>query len=135
MSEINSVFVSGNLTRDAELRRTAAGNAVVSFGIAVNERRLNSQTGDYEDVPNFFDVVMWGKYAEAVSGALVKGQHVTVAGKLRQSTWERDGQKRSKVEIIASEVKGLPRKVKQQGSDGNAQYDDYASVYDEDIPF
>lgn len=137
LSEINSVFVSGNLTRDAELRRTASGNAVVNFGIAVNERKKNVQTGDYEDVPNFFDVVMWGKYAEAISGALVKGLHVTIAGKLQQNTWEREGQRRSKVEIVAAEVKGIPRRAKQQGGDDYAQQQaDYASaVYDDDIPF
>lgn len=139
---INKVYLSGNLTRDAELRRTQAGTAVVNFGMAVNERRLNRHTGEYDDYANFVDCTMWGKLAEAVSGALVKGQRVTIEGRLHMSAWERDGQKRTKIEVIVENVEGLPRK-NQQGTQpqGVAQKQaDFASavydaVYDDDIPF
>ena len=87
---INRVVVSGNLTRDPELRSTANGTAVLSLGIAVNDRRKNPQTGEWEDFPNFIDCTMFGARAEAVSRYLSKGQKVLIEGKLRWSQWERD---------------------------------------------
>ncbi len=101
---INRVVVSGNLTRDPELRSTANGTAVLSLGIAVNDRRKNPQTGEWEDFPNFIDCTMFGARAEAVSRYLSKGQKVLIEGKLRWSQWERDGQKRSKIDVIVDEI-------------------------------
>lgn len=106
---INKVIVSGNLTRDPELRQTSSGTAVLSFGVAVNERVKNNQTGEWEDRPNFLDCTMWGKRGEAVSKYLAKGSKVCIEGRLRQNTWEKDGQKRSKVEIVADELELMSR--------------------------
>lgn len=101
---INRVNISGNLTRDPELRATASGMPVMSFGVAVNDRRRNSNTGEWEDPPNFIDCTMFGTRAESVSRFLSKGSKVAIEGKLRWSSWERDGQKRSKLEVIVDEI-------------------------------
>lgn len=104
---INRVIISGNLTRDPELRATASGMPVLGFGVAVNDRRRNQQTGEWEDYPNFIDCTMFGARAESVSRFLSKGSKVAIEGKLRWSQWERDGQKRSKIEVIVDEIEFL----------------------------
>ena len=101
---INRVMVSGNLTRDPELRQTAGGMSVLSFGIAVNDRRKNSSTGEWEDYPNFLDCTLFGARADGLAKILTKGAKVAIDGKLRWSQWEREGQKRSKVEIIVDSL-------------------------------
>lgn len=102
---INRVIVSGNLTRDPEVRTTASGNPVMGFGIAVNDRRKNQQTGEWEDYPNFIDCTMFGARAQSVSRFLTKGSKVAIEGKLRWSQWEtNEGKKRSKIEIIVDEI-------------------------------
>lgn len=102
---INRVIVSGNLTREPEVRTTASGNPVMGFGIAVNDRRKNSQTGEWEDYPNFIDCTMFGARAQSVSRFLSRGSKVAIDGKLRWSQWEtNEGQKRSKIEIIVDEI-------------------------------
>ena len=106
---INRVTISGNLTRDPELRATAGGTQVLSFGVAVNDRRRNPQNGEWEDYPNFVDCTMFGTRAEAVSRYLSKGSKVAIEGKLRYSSWERDGQRRSKLEVIVDEIEFLSR--------------------------
>lgn len=130
---INHVTITGNITRDPELRSTAGGTAVLSFGIAVNDRRKNA-SGQWEDVPNFFECVTFGNRATALSDILTKGMKVAIAGKLHYSSWEKDGQKHSKVDIIANEIELMQNRKPQQEQDyqppQQAQY-----VYDEDIPF
>lgn len=103
---INRVVVSGNLTRYPELRVTPGGTQVLGFGVAVNDRRRNQQTGEWEDYPNFIDCTMFGNRAEALSRILRKGMKVAIEGKLRYSSWEdkNGGGRRSKVEIIPDEV-------------------------------
>ena len=103
---INRVVVSGNLTRDPELRATPGGTQVLGLGVAVNDRRRNQQTGEWEDYPNFIDCTMFGNRAEALSRILRKGMKVAIEGKLRYSSWEdrNGGGRRSKVEIIPDEV-------------------------------
>lgn len=126
---INKVLISGNLTRDPETRRTAGGTAVMSFGVAVNDRARNQQTGEWEDRPNFVDCVMFGTRAEAVGRYLSKGGKVAIEGKLRWSQWQtQDGSKRSKLEVIVDEIEFMSRGEQQ----GNAPA---ADVYSEDIPF
>lgn len=107
---INRVNISGNLTRDPELRATAGGTQVLSFGVAVNDRRKNPQTGEWEDYPNFVDCTMFGARAEAMNRFLRKGTKVAIEGKLRYSSWERDGQRRSKLEVIVDEVELMSRR-------------------------
>jgi single-strand DNA-binding protein len=110
---INRVNISGNITRDPELRATAGGTQVLNFGVAVNDRAKNPQTGEWEDRPNFIDCVMFGARAEALAKLLAKGMKVAVDGKLRQTSWEKDGQKRSKVEVVAEEVEFMSRREQQ----------------------
>ena len=138
---INRVTISGNLTRDGELRRTQSGTAILSMSVAVNDRRKNPQSGEWEDVPNFVDVVLFGRRAESLANYLVKGTKVCIEGKLRYSSWERDGQKRSKIEVVADEIELMSRERKQQTqSYGQPEYVestviDGGSVYDDDIPW
>ena len=101
---INRVVISGNLTRDAELRSTASGMPVLGIGIAVNDRRKNQQSGEWEDYPNFIDCTMFGTRASSISRFLTKGTKVVIEGKLRYSQWEREGQKRSKIEVIVDDI-------------------------------
>lgn len=103
-SSINIAAISGNLTRDPELRMTPGGTQVLNFGVAVDDRTKNQQTGEWEDRPNFIDCVLFGNRADALSRILRKGIKVAVSGSLRWSQWERDGQKRSKVEVVADKV-------------------------------
>ena len=110
---VNQVAVTGNLTREPELRATQGGTAVLSFGIAVNDRRKNS-SGQWEDVPNFFECVVFGNRATALGDILTKGMKVAIAGKLHYSSWEKDGQKRSKVDIIANDVELMQNRRPQQ---------------------
>lgn len=113
---INRVVISGNITRDAELRQTASGMAVLGFSVAVNDRRKNQQTEQWEDYPNYIDCSMFGTRAEKIAPYLSKGTKVAIAGKLRWSQWERDGQMRSKVEVIVDEIEFMSRQQRQLGS-------------------
>lgn len=123
---INHVTISGNLTRDPELRQTPSGMAILHIGIAVNDRRKGAD-GAWEDVPNFIDCTMFGARAEKLSPRLSKGMKVAIEGKLRWSQWEKDGQKRSKIEVIVTEIELLsqPQAVSQAP----------APMYAEEIPF
>lgn len=104
MSSDNSVFLTGNLTRDPEMRFSQSGLAIANLGIAVNSRRKVSE-GVYEDEPNYFNVVAFGSLAENVGESLGKGVRVTITGRLSWRQWETDdGQKRSTVEVVADSV-------------------------------
>ena len=101
----NSVAVVGNITKEPELRFTPAGQATASFGVAVNRRWQNRQTSEWEESTSFFDVTCWGTLAENVAQSLSKGARVVVTGRLDQRSWEnQNGERRSKVEIVADEV-------------------------------
>lgn len=101
----NTTTLVGNCTRDPELRFTPSGQAVATFGMAVNRRWQNRQTQEWEEEASFFDVVAWGTLGENVAESVVKGTRVVVAGRLEQRTWENDeGDKRSKVQVVADEV-------------------------------
>lgn len=114
---INKVMITGNLTRDPELRQTPAGTQVLNFGVAVNDRRKNQQTGEWEDYPNFVDCVVFGNRAEPLSRFLGKGSKVAVEGRLRYSAWEdKEGKRRSKLEVVVDDVDMMSR-----GAQGTAQ--------------
>lgn len=147
---INRVTITGNLTRDPDLRSTAGGMPVLGFGVAVNDRRKNQQTGEWEDYPNFIDCTMFGARAQSISRFLSKGSKVAIEGKLRWSQWERDGQKRSKIEVIVDEIEFMsarndntaPRNTMNAPMANTAPATAPmaapvvdASVYDTDIPF
>jgi single-strand DNA-binding protein len=100
---INQVILMGNLTRDPELRTTPSGQNVCSFSLAVN-RSWQGQDGSQQDAVDYFDVTAWGKLGELVNQYLSKGRKCLVQGRLSQRSWEQEGQKRSKVEVVASDV-------------------------------
>lgn len=131
---INHVSIIGNLTRDPELHSTQNGTAVLSFGIAVNDRRKNPQTGDWEDYPNFFECSTFGNRATALSDILTKGMKVAITGKLHYSSWEKDGKKHSKVDIIAREIELMQNRKPQQEQDYQSGYRQQPSMYG-DLPF
>jgi len=105
MANGNNVELIGNITRDPELRFTPSGAAVANFGLAVNRRWQNRQTNEWEEQVSFFDIVAWRELAENVAESLTKGSRVMVTGRLDQRSWETDnGEKRSKVEVVADEI-------------------------------
>lgn len=122
---INHVVVSGNLTRDPDERRTASGMAILKLGVAVNDRQKKGD--EWVDYPNFLDVTVFGKRAESLASKLAKGSKVYVVGKLRWSQWDSNGEKRSKVEIIADTVEYERRDRDEQPAQ--------QSLYDDDLPF
>lgn len=140
---INRVIISGNLTRDPDLRCTQSGTAVLSFGVAVNDRCKNQQTGEWEDRPNFVDCTMFGARANSLAQYLSKGTKVSIEGKLRWSQWERDGQKRSKLEVIVDELEFMSSRdgggnaYGNQGCNAPAPSNSAPAPvpYDDDIPF
>lgn len=110
---INKVHLSGNLTRDAELKALPSGTPVLSVGIAVSERVKNQQSGEWEDRPNYFNMSMFGARAEKIAQYLVKGTKVAVEGRLRYRTWEKDGETRSAVDVIVDEIEFMSRREEQ----------------------
>lgn len=131
---INKAFITGNITRDVELRSTGGGLSVANFTVAVNDRRKNQQTGEWEDRPNFIDCTMLGKRAEALAQYLTKGTKVSIEGKLRWSQWvdKNGGGKRSKIEVVVDEVELMARGEKRPSE---AVAEPQTGMYDEDIPF
>lgn len=137
---INRVELTGNLTRDPELRATAGGTSVLAFGLAVNDRKKNPRTGEWEDVPNYVDCAVFGNRADSLSRILCKGMKVAVAGKLHYEQWEKDGQKRSRLSVTADEVELMQRRVeKVPDARGGGRFPTYSGVvepvYDDEIPF
>lgn len=150
---INSCMVSGNLTRDAEMRGT--GVSVLTFSVAVNERRKNPETDEWEEVPSFIDCVLFGRRAQSLQDYLTKGTKVAVQGRLRQDSWEADGQRRSRVQIVVDELEFMSRReggqqVRRRAGDepvggrrmGGGAYqpalrpqEQPADAYGEEIPF
>ena len=118
MADLNHVVLIGRLTRDAELKQTANGQAVCKFSIAVNRRRKNGD--QWEDEANFFDIVVWGRQGESLNQYLLKGKMVGVDGELRQDRWQQDGQNRSKVEVVANYLQLLGGGSGSNNSSGNA---------------
>jgi single-strand DNA-binding protein len=150
-SNINVVVITGNLTRDPELRSTPGGTSVCKLRVAVNSRRKD-QSGNWVDKPNYFDVTVWGAQGENCANYLAKGRPVAVEGRLDWREWEdKEGGKRQSVEVIANSVQFLGSR---DGSGGNgngfspssdvpADTSDYAGSPasggagggDDDIPF
>ena len=100
---LNQVTLMGNLTRDPELRQTPSGQNVTSFSLALN-RSYRDATGEWQEATDYIDIVCWGPLAERVAQYLSKGRRCLVQGRLQSRSWEQDGQKRSKVEVLASDV-------------------------------
>jgi single-strand DNA-binding protein len=149
---INRVVLTGNLTREPELLATTNGVTVCKLGIAVNTRRKNSSTGDWEEKPNFFRVTVFGRQAESCEKYLKKGRPVAIDGRLEWSQYEREGQKRESIDIIADTVQflggredagngnGFSSSVRATESDvpidtGDFETAPVAAGADDDIPF
>jgi single-strand DNA-binding protein len=144
--DINHVVLVGRLTRDPELAHTPGGTPVLRLGLAVNGRQKD-EMGNWVDKPNFFDVKVFGNQAEMLSQHLAKGRRIGVDGRLDWSSWESEGQKRSKVEVVAQSVQFLDSRVDSEGgarqfvpegaataASSEADFPSSAAA-DDDIPF
>ncbi len=110
---MNKTFLMGNLTRDIELRHTPQGTAVCDIGLAVNERRKSGD--EWVDETTFVDVTLWGRNAEVADEYTRKGSSVMIEGRLKLETWEHEGQKRSKLKVVADRLQllgGKPAEAK-----------------------
>ena len=137
MPNLNKVILAGNLTRDPELRYTQSGQAVTDLGLAIN--RYSLVDGQKKEEVNFFNVTAWGKQAEACSSYLSKGSPVLIEGRLQQDTWEKDGQKRSAVKIIAERVEFLGSAKEREGRyaepERTAPVQEKPEETDDEVPF
>lgn len=132
MFSINTYVISGNLTKDPELRATTSGTPVCNGSICYNSRR-KGQSGDFEDAPNFFDFVAFGKAAEVLARKQ-KGDRIVLNGELTQRSWEsKEGERRSKVELLVREFVDASRQNATR-KPAQEQYQE-RDVFDEDIPF
>lgn len=131
MANGNNVTLVGNCTRDPEMRFTQGGQAIATFGLAVNRRWQNRQTQEWEEAVSFFDITCWGQLAENVAESVQKGTRVVVDGRLDQRSWETEqGDKRSKVEIVADEVAPslrwataqITKNERRDGGDGGSSF-------------
>jgi single-strand DNA-binding protein len=121
MANLNKVMLIGRLTRDPEVRTFANGGKVAKIGFAVNNRKKNQQTGQWEDVPVFLDVEAFnrgefGKLADSCEQYLRKGRQIFIEGHLRMDQWETDGQKRSKIVVVVDNFQFL--EPRQDGEGG-----------------
>jgi single-strand DNA-binding protein len=115
---LNQVTLMGNLTRDPELRQTPNGQNVCSFSLALN-RSYKDQSGEWQEATDYVDVVAWGPLGERVSQYLSKGRRCLVQGRLQSRSWEQDGQKRNKVEVLANDVTFLDSRGGDNGESGD----------------
>ena len=122
MASFNKVIVMGNVTRDIELRTIGSGTSVTDIGLAVNDRVKRGT--EWVDETTFVDVTLWGKLAETAQQYLAKGQPVLIEGRLKSESWEKDGQKRSKLKVVAEQMRLLGGKQKSS-----------APQDDDDVPF
>ena len=134
MSDTNLIVLTGNLTRDPELRHTPSGVAVANIGLASN--RKYRQGDELKEDVCFVDVTAFGSTAQAVAEHLVKGRKVLVEGRLRYHACEaQDGQKRSKVDVIANRMNFLPRAAKNGNGSENGADEFDGALDDDEIPF
>ena len=127
--DINQLTITGNLTRDPELRNLPSGTSVCSIRIAHNDRRKGSD-GEWTDVAAFYDVSIWAGMGEYVARELSKGDKVVIAGRLQWREYETDGNKRQAIDIVANSVVPVPK-----NATGQAPADVEPAAGDEDIPF
>jgi single-strand DNA-binding protein len=143
MTDVNVTVIQGRLTRDPELKYTAKGTAVLSFSIASNKSiKKNDQ---WEDETSFFDIVQFGKVAEYTKQKISRGVGVLVSGELKQERWEKDGQQRSRVTVVAQSVlpvlreqaapQAAPQATTQVNFQATTQVAKPADDFDDDIPF
>ncbi len=150
MANLNKVMLIGRLTRDPETRNVSSGNAVVSFGLATNRTYMNKSSGEKVEETTFVDVEAWGRTGETIARYMQKGRQIYVEGRLKFDTWEKDGQRRSKLSVVCDQFQFIDSQgggggggrsqgqgQSQQGSAApvaaaQTPQDDYG---DDDIPF
>ena len=137
---INRVVLTGNLTRDPELRSTPSGTSVCSLRIASNTRRKDNTTGEWVDKPNYFSVTVWGAHGENCARFLSKGRPVCIDGRLEWREWMHEDSKREAIEIVADAVQFLAARDHDTAGDPSPADDREpaavgASADDDDIPF
>ncbi|HWA98309.1 MAG TPA: single-stranded DNA-binding protein [Pirellulales bacterium] len=120
MASFNRVVLVGNLTRDPEIRYTTSSLAVCDIGLAVNDRRKNAN-GEWIEETTFVDVTLWGRTAEVAGEYLKKGSSVLIEGRLKLDTWEKDGQKRSKLKVVGELMQMLGGKGGGGGAPGGGE--------------
>jgi single-strand DNA-binding protein len=124
-TNLNRVVITGNLTRDPELRSLSSGTSVCKLRVAVNSRRKDASSGEWVDKPNYFDVTVWGAQGENCATYLSKGRPVAIDGRLEWREWEaQDGTKRQSVEIIADSVQFLGARDDRGAANGSAPQSD-----------
>lgn len=141
MASFNRVILVGNITRDIELRYTQGGTAVTELGIAVNDRV--KRNNEWVDETTFVDVTLWGRTAEVASEYLGKGSSILIEGRLKLDSWEQEGQKRSKLRVVADRMQMLGARGENRGGNGGGRSADFGSNQNEpmgapednDIPF
>lgn len=134
MASFNKVVLVGNVTRDIELRHIQSGTAVSEIGLAVNDRV--KRNNEWVDETTFVDVVLWGRTAEVAAEYLAKGSPCLIEGRLKLETWEKDGQKRSKLKVIGEKLQLLGGKSGGKSSPkSKPQDDDDAAPAEYDVPF
>lgn len=119
----NQVILMGNLTRDPELRQTPNGQSVCSFSLALN-RSYKGSDGNWTEATDYIDIVAWGPLGERVAQYLTKGRPALVNGRIQSRSWEQDGQKRSKVEVVAQDVTFLGGAGGGNGGSGGSSNND-----------
>src|SRR5262245_63141086 len=138
MASFNRVILLGNLTRDVEVRYLQSGTAVADVGLAVNDRR-KGQNGEWIEETTFVDVTLWGRTAEVAGEYLGKGSPILIEGRLKYDTWEKDGQKRSKLSVVCERMQMVGAKGGGGGGGGgrggqNQSYDDGGDYGDAPSP-
>lgn len=133
MTDLNQVIVSGNMVRDIGERDIQKIGETTKLTITIANNKSVKQNGEWTSKASFFDIVLWGKLADNLKPYLVKGKSLAVLGKLDQDRWEKDGQKKSKDYITASEIKFLGGREDNVGKSANAQQEDLG--FKEDIPY
>jgi len=134
-SNINRVIITGNLTRDPELRSLASGNSVCSLRVACNGRRRNPSTQEWEDQPNYFDITVWGAQGENCAKYLTKGRPVAIDGRLQWREWnDKEGNKRQSVDIIAESVQFLGSREDGGNGNGGNGFSSSVRAAESDVP-
>ena len=119
---LNQVTLMGNLTRDPEVRQTPSGQSVASFSLALNRSYKDQKTNEWVETTDYVDIVAWGPLGERVGQYLSKGRRCLVQGRLQSRSWEQDGQKRNKLEVLANDVTFLDgRGGDNEGGEGSGQ--------------
>jgi len=132
-NDLNRLMIIGRIVRDADIRQSQNGNTIANLSVACN--RKAKIKGEWEEKVSFFEVTIFGRLAEAIQGYLTKGKQIGVVGELTQDRWEKDGQTRSKVKIIADSVQLLGSKGETSGDNGGQSNAAPVDDFQDDVPF